>query len=1009
MKRIFQQSYRLMSWRMLCALIGLAWAGSAQATDPLYQNISASYYTVPGSPPPVLDVTAFDNENVFSVSYSAYSANPVLYETWNTLYYTNNGTMIANSPFDTNNFTTSFGCGYQFDRQTTGAIPHNTAGTFFNPGTIRCNSTNDGNNIFNFNLGGFTFTFLVNAVGACVVNATNIINSGTINAGPDGLIQMNCQKADLSFGTLMLETPLTSGSLLAFNFTTAQTPANISASGAVGTGSGWIPNTNLGPTYATSSIPNQVSLSNSTPYVQVVNVGPTNRIVRAVFIANKSPNVPYNVYFGQPTNPAVGPGGGTIEWTGIYQDPATCLYLTNYLYLNDFYELVATTNIFINNGIPNNFTFTESSTPLMPGAVQAVSGFPIPFQPTTPINPQYAYVTAQLRSSSVATNASVRNPSGALTNLPGKIMITASNRLNLANVQISGENYLSLIAPNQFEGSQDSHIEAPYADINLGVTNGRLNVANLIAAGVATLSGNLQAWSGEWIDSDTNSGVTTDYRVVIVSSQLAPLSQSWIQSLRLHATNSLVINDVMNVYRTLDIDAQRLTLATNTCGNGFTSFAGELNWYNTLTFGPTQIPNVLWLTNSGAIRALNDAIFGTTALRYAAFINNGLIADNGTVIWTTNFVNTGSITNGSGAFTLSAQTAAMTNGSVYANGNVSLTTTSLSITNEIIRAGRSLTILATNLLTDGALPGGNACGGGLSNGNFWVVGSLANTGDGFSLPVKPLMGDLLGTTITNIAPGNKSIVDLWAGLDRGASVTGFSNNAAIGHLVLDAFGSAPSNGRFTFNGADVISGNAIYVDEIEFRDYSTNKDANFNMQGITFNPNLVIYFAQAIINNQSVAEKLDKKNTNGAATHFRWVPSYAGIFSGTNLVYPDGTTNCVNAALAQSTSIDSDGDGIPNATDPTPFFVASQINFNLTVTNIPPRFARLTWTTPTGGTNTVYYKTNLLSPTWLVLTNFASPQIYPAPPTTVKVLDPVGTNGTRFYRVSVLPWLTYPN
>ena len=1004
MKRIFQQSYRLMSGRMLAVLAGLALAGSAQATDPLFQNNSFLNFTVPGNPPPVYDVTAFDNENVFIVNYSIYYPSVVLYETLNTVYYTNNGTMVVNTPTVTNGFLSGFGSGFLFDKQTNGVNSRSMAGTFYNPGTIRCNSTNDGNGIFNF----FGFTFFINSVGQCTVNATNIINSGSVIAGPNGQIKLTCQNADLSYGTLALEQPLTAGNLFNGFFTTAQSPANISASGAFGTGFGWIPNANLGATFATSSIPNQISLSNSTPYVRIANIGPTNRIVRAVFIVNNSPSVPYRVYIGNPADPTLGPGTATIEWDGVYQDPATCNYYTNYLYLNDFYELVATTNIFINNGIPNNFTFTESSTPKNVGLTPETPTFLNVFQPTTPISPQYAYVTAQLLSSSVATNASGINPSGALTNLPGKILITASNDLNLANVQITGDNYLQLIAPNQFDGSENSHIEAPYSDINLGVTNGRLNLANLIAGGVTTLSGGLQAWSGEWVDANTNTGIFTDFRVLIVSSQLAPLSQAWIQSLRLHATNSLVINDVMNVFKTLTIDAQRLTLATNACGNGFTSFDGELNWYNSLTFGPTHIPNVLWLTNNGAIRALSDAIFGTSGLRYAAFINRGLIADNGTTIWTTNFVNGGTITNGSGGFTLSAQTAVMTNGAVYANGNVSLTTTSLLISNEVIRAGRSLTLMATNFLSDGVVSAGSFCGA-VSNGNIWTVGALAINGDGLSLPVKPALGDLLGTTITNIAPGNKGIVDLWSGLDRGASVTGFSNNAAIGHLVLDALGSAPLNGRFTFNGADVISGNAIYVDEIEFRDYSTNKDANFNMQGITFNPNLVIYFAQAIINNQSVAEKLDKKNTNGAATHFRWVPSYAGIFSGTNLVYPDGTTNCVNAALAQSTSIDSDGDGIPNATDPTPFFVASQINFNLTVTNIPPRFARLTWMTPTGGTNTVYYKTNLLSPTWLVLTNFASPQIYPAPPTTVKVLDPVGANVTRFYRVSVLPWLTYPN
>ena len=70
MKRIFQQSYRLVNWRTLSVLAGLALAGPAQATDPLFVNNSFLSFTVPGNPPPNYDVTAFDNENTFSIRYS---------------------------------------------------------------------------------------------------------------------------------------------------------------------------------------------------------------------------------------------------------------------------------------------------------------------------------------------------------------------------------------------------------------------------------------------------------------------------------------------------------------------------------------------------------------------------------------------------------------------------------------------------------------------------------------------------------------------------------------------------------------------------------------------------------------------------------------------------------------------------------------------------------------------------------------------------------------------------
>ena len=159
-----------MGGRILSVLAGLALAGSAQATDPLFQNNSFLDFTVPGNPPPAYDVTAFDNENFFRVNYAVYFPSVVQYETLNTVNYTNNGTMIVNTPQITNGFLSTFGSGFLFDLQTTNVIPRRMAGTFFNPGTIRCNSTNDGNGLFTF--GGFVF-FLLNSQGQCTVNCTN--------------------------------------------------------------------------------------------------------------------------------------------------------------------------------------------------------------------------------------------------------------------------------------------------------------------------------------------------------------------------------------------------------------------------------------------------------------------------------------------------------------------------------------------------------------------------------------------------------------------------------------------------------------------------------------------------------------------------------------------------------------------------------------------------------------------------------------------------------------------
>jgi hypothetical protein len=200
---------------------------------------------------------------------------------------------------------------------------------------------------------------------------------------------------------------------------------------------------------------------------------------------------------------------------------------------------------------------------------------------------------------------------------------------------------------------------------------------------------------------------------------------------------------------------------------------------------------------------------------------------------------------------------------------------------------------------------------------------------------------------------------------------------------------------------------------------------------------MVVYFAQAFMNGNSVAEKIDQASRFNGQNNGRliWVPSYSGHFSYTNIV-SGGVTNAVNAALASSPDIDSNGNGVNNASDPSPFFLASQLHFTEALTNVPPLSVKLTWATIPLATNYVYYRTNLLSTNWMQITNFtfastnlpitnatfassnypvrlANPGFvltnYPSPATNISVLDPVNLTQPRYYRVVVQPWLTGPN
>ena len=669
MNTTLKHSWRMMRQSFLAYLL-LACVMSVRATDPLYQNFDALYYSTVNNPAPTLDVAAFDNENVFSISYDTYTPGVSYYQTRNTINYTNYGTMIVNSPFTSFGFLSSSGVGFNFDTWTTNVIPHRMAGTFFNLGDIRCSSTNDGN-------------FFADGIGRCVVNATNIIDHGTISVGYANDISLTAKYADLTLGQFYHE-PSQLQYVLVGNFINFfQNSPGVTGTGAIGTDTNldWNPVVALNANTAYSSFPFFLFLTNSTPYMDVIGQGTTNVIVRAVFVQNPVTSVPYQVYFGQNI---LGNGGATVEWAGGYQDPASGDTLTNYLYLDNDYLFGVNTNNFLVNGVPANFTFTKTAAPI-PIGPSAPAGLTFGFQPNAGQTNRYAYTTAQLISSAAATNASNLNPSGAISNTVGRVVIIASNELSLAGAQISGQSYLSLTAPVQFNGSQAAQIISPYSDINLGVTNGNLEIANLISSGTANWNGTVQAWSTRYLYTDAG-GVTFDYRVMLVGSDLSPLSKSWVQHLRLHATNSLVLRDVMNVYGSLNIDAQRLTIETNGAGNGYNSISGELNWLPLTTLNTVQLPNLLWLTNNGALRAGGLAAFGSSASRYGAFINNGFVGTGGTTIWTTNFSNSGVITNSAGSFVLQTSNAVMTNGYIYAGSDVTIATPSFVFSNGRVRS-----------------------------------------------------------------------------------------------------------------------------------------------------------------------------------------------------------------------------------------------------------------------------------------------------------------------------------
>lgn len=966
----------------LIAAIFLVQISHAQIADSYYNT--ANYFS--GSGAPQINATNFINDygGNFNVQFTNINSGgwlPALYQNWSYVRnFTNFNYMECNT-------------GFRFERR----VPGNTfwADNFYNEANIFCGT----NNSTLFNLFGFNFNSVYWGI---QVGATNIFNSGTILVGENGL-------AKFAANNLLFYRGI-------FQLLNSYTPNGSSRFG-LGTNN-WFPASSLGISTAFSGFfaqsPFFLTLTNSKSYFVVTpNGSPTNLIVRMVFIQNNNTNTACNVYFTNAAAFDFGSGAAYIEWHAPYFNLRNLQQQTNYLYLNNNYLLAASSNLQQNaNGIPLNYSFTATKQPIGL-SIPAVSGFP-PVMPDVVVSNNYfSYVDARFTGTSVATNSALN---GVFSNMVGRAEINVPTKMRLELSDITGMNYLRLSATNHFETDGNSPIFSPISDIYLGVTNNSFAFSNVLAGIVPNWSGYVQAWSTRWGATD-GFGTTYDFRILIVNSDLSPTNRPIVQDCLLSVSNNLVISDILDVVRKFSANCTNLVITTNDLYSGAASPRGELyldqinlNWQDCL-------PRLRVLTNSGGIYTMNLANYGSNSLPYFNFINNGSISNaNGAFVFADNIENNGYFSAGDGSASFRSTRMAMTNGLIIARNSLTNVTGSFVFSNSSLMAGRSLTVVATNQFVD--LDGTNS---------FWSVGA-GNTGSGVAsglvVPILPPVASILGTTITNFASAGSSVNELWPAKDFGAVNSGFSNNLAVGKMIFSCQDSGNLNRRtqFVFSGTGVS--NAIYVDCLVFQGFATNVDASYNVNSFVFtNNNIVIYYAQALMNGESVAEKINHKNGD----RLRWIPTYAGTFSSTNLVYPPGVTNVVNAALAQSSSIDSDGDGIPNGSDPTPFLISPQVNLTISPTNVPPNSFRVLWPTIPNATNQVFYKTNLLSPNWIPFTNFgrwyfgssvtvtntagsnwfASPQGYPGPVTNVWFFDPL-TNGPRYYRVMVSPWLTYP-
>lgn len=953
----------------------LLWENWAQVISPSTNFPSA----------PQIDAITFWNHAgaVFNVT------NTGTYTTSDTLNYTNQGNMSVEPSMDFQTFPSGLG-------QPRMAANFANLYSGLGGGTIRCAGS--------FYYGGLSGIFYgaLSGNAKITINATNIVNSGTIDMSAASLLKLTGKNVDLSRGNLHQQNVQTF-----FNAGILDSYWNATDDNMGYNPTFYYGNIGVSPPHwavtrnyqivargfpAPPPIPDRYlpSLIGMTPYVYDWGEVNSNRLVQAVFLSNTDRSFVNSVYF-TPFQVAV-----QWEWTSTLWPGNTIQ--TNYLYLTDNFGEVTNIGLVLNGFVnpqsfnpsptykPENYFFFEGFP--YQGAPSATPGMLLGvFDPGNFTNQYTAYEALFTPATALPTDIA----GGTYSNMEGRVEIRADNTLNLNRAQITSLNYLRLDATNHFRGSQGAVITTPFADFNLRSTNGLLAITNLIAPFISHPHGPCDLYSARW--TNVNNSITNSYHVLIVESHMTPLTLPEVANLQLVVTNSsgdaprdILINDVLTVNQQMLLSARSVTVGRNS-PDAFRP-AGELNLDNGQIVWSTATPGLEYLTNWGIMTMQNVVYFGGSRseppyngavdIPYRGFVNHGVITNMGSIIWSDYMQNDGVFDAGLGSIILQSCSYADLSGGMFnaPMGQVTIQAGTLLASNAVIVSGAALELSLTNFVTDGGVSSASL------TANQW------SAQNGFSLLNKPATGDLLATTVTNIVAPYAETLNYWAGEDRGRSVSGYQDNCAIGRLVL----VAGTNSAFHFIGTGVANG--LYVDSLELVGNAGARDSAGNFTAFDIDPNITIYFADALLNGRSIAEKLDGKNGG----HLVWVSSYAGAYSSTNLLYPDGKIYSFNRALVQSCNLDSDNDGIPNCSDSTPIWVPGLVQLSISITNQPAGAKVIRWPTLGNSTNTLYYQTSNTSTNWQTLTNF----VFGPNNGTAQVLD-ASTNSTRYYRLRLDP------
>jgi len=391
-------------------------------------------------------------------------------------------------------------------------------------------------------------------------------------------------------------------------------------------------------------------------------------------------------------------------------------------------------------------------------------------------------------------------------------------------------------------------------------------------------------------------------------------------------------------------------------------------------FTDANVPNLRsWTNTASGILAVESTVNVGGALPGSltldVFRNEGVVASTAVSIGARQFELAGELYAEAGTIRISAENFVSQAGILTGGKNAILRASNANLAGLNAQLGGEIGIIVADSLTDG----GSA------------APSLISVQYGAQIYEKPKVSNLRGTTLEINVPSYSRATSLWPASDLGKTPAGFTNNLALGSLKLEI----KNGGVASFYGNDPT--NAMYVEKLVLgpRILFTLTNAIPTDDGILLDAGMTLYFGSTSTN--TTPAKLDGLVTPGGGK-LVYLPLASGLVS---VINGDGRTVEVPQGVRYSNVLDSDGDGISNAEDPSPFDVVAVGSTKLFGT--PAREIEVQWDAIPGQSYEIQSTKDLAHGKWVSVRTLTSSSAATERMSVRESIDP--GDGFKAYRV----------